>query len=266
MSFQPIVPFGGISGWAFINRTRENQQLAFNQSVPIQRDTEYFKENIANITTAEDLVADRRLLSVALGAFGLDDDIGNKFFVEKVLNDGTFDSDDLANKLSDKRYLAMAKAFGFGDFDTPNTQLSDFPEKIISLYQTQKFEGAIGDQNEDLRSALSLERELDTVLQKDTSENANWFTIMGTPPLRAVFEAGLGVPSSVGSLDLDRQLEIFKERAGRLFGDTSVSQFSDPEKSQKLIQKFLVLSEIQSNFSSTTASSAALAILQSSNF
>jgi hypothetical protein len=61
-------------------------------------------------------VGDRRLLEVALGAFGLDDDIRNRFFIRKVLEEGTTSpSRRFANRLSDKRYLALAETFGFGD-------------------------------------------------------------------------------------------------------------------------------------------------------
>jgi hypothetical protein len=72
MTFQPLIPLAGYSGWAFLNRTMDSQKSAFNESNEIKRDTEYFKENIGSVESAEDLMSDRRLLSVALGAFGLD--------------------------------------------------------------------------------------------------------------------------------------------------------------------------------------------------
>ena len=71
MNFTPVVPLGGLSGWALLSRTSERQTDLFNKSPQIVRDTEYFEQNIAKITTAEGLVSDRRLLRVALGAFGL---------------------------------------------------------------------------------------------------------------------------------------------------------------------------------------------------
>ena len=46
----------------------------FTKSIELKRDTEYFQEKISSITSAEELVSDRRLLTVALGAFGLQDD------------------------------------------------------------------------------------------------------------------------------------------------------------------------------------------------
>ncbi len=78
IGFQPIVPQTGYVGWRFLERTTETQRVAFEKSPELLRDLEYFKENISKATTAEDLVNDRRLLRVALGAFGLEDDLGKR--------------------------------------------------------------------------------------------------------------------------------------------------------------------------------------------
>jgi len=134
MTFQPIIPLTGYTGWRFLQRTMENQKTAFENDPTIQRATEYFKENISKVSTAEDLVSDRRMLSVALGAFGLDDDIDNKFFVQKILEEGTLDDGALANLLSDSRYADFSRTFGFGDFPIPNTVLSDFSDLMVERY------------------------------------------------------------------------------------------------------------------------------------
>ena len=266
MNFQPVLPFAGLSGWSFLERTRERQQEAFNASTVVERDTEYFRENISSIKTAADLVADRRLLSVALGAFGLDDDINNKYFIQKVLEGGTLETDTLANRLADKRYQAMSKAFGFGDFSVANTQLSDFPDKIISAFQNQQFEISIGEQNSDMRLALGVERDLDDVLAKDTTENGLWFSIMGTPTLRRVFEQALGLPSSLALVGLDQQLKVFRDRAEQIFGNSEVTQFSNPESREKLTRLFLIRSDATTQFSGTTSGSTAVTLLQNAGY
>lgn len=266
MTFQPVVPFSGIAGWRFLERTMDTQKAAYEASATVERDLTYFSENIGKIKTAEALVSDRRILSVALGAFGLDDDINNRFFIRKVLEDGTLNSDALGNRLADKSYLKMAKAFGFGDFDTPNTVLSDFPEKIISAYKARQFEIAVGESNSDMRLALNLEREMQDIAASDSSDDTKWFTIMGSEPLREVFEVAFGLPSSFASLDLDQQLGIFRDKAARTFGDGEISQFSDPEKMDDLIRRFLVRSELNSTFGSYSPASTALTLLQNAGY
>lgn len=266
MSFQPVIPFGGMAGWSFLQRTQTNQQTAFEASPELQRDTEYFAENIGKITSAEDLVDDYRLLKVALGAFGLDADIGNKFFVRKILEDGAIETDALANKMSDKRYLAMTKAFGFGDFDTPNTQLSDFADTTLAAYKTRQFEIAVGDQDGDLRLSMTLDRDLSEILGKDTTPDGMWFSIMGSPPLRQIFATALNLPPSFGTLNLDQQLTGFRDKAQATFGNGEVAQFLEPGKMEELNRLFLVRSQIRAGNAGMSSGAIALTLISKRQF
>jgi len=105
VTFQPVVPLGGLGGWTFLTRTLDAQQAAFRDAPALSRDVDHFRERIASVRDAQTLVADRQLLRVALGAFGLDDDIDNRFFIRRVLEDGSADPAALGNRLADKRYL-----------------------------------------------------------------------------------------------------------------------------------------------------------------
>lgn len=261
MSFQPVVPMTGYVGWRFLERTIENQQKAYNESQPVQRATDYFREKITSIRSAEELVDDRRLLEVALGAYGLDEDINNKFFIKTILDEGTKEDEALANRLTDPRYRDFSAAFGFGDSDIPNTILEYFSEDIISRYEDRQFEKAVGDQNNDLRLALNLETGLADIVDNGGSNNASWFSIMGNPPLRNVFQTALGLPQSIATIDVDKQLEVFQERSQAIFGTDEVTDFTNPEQQEKLIRLFLIRSEAESlTFS---GGSTALTLLQS---
>ncbi len=262
MTFQPVVPFGGYVGWQFLQRTLTNQTDAFVESAPIARATDAFRDRIASIQTAEQLVADRELLAVALGAFGLDDDINNKAFLERILGDGTTADDALANRLSDKRYRALSDAFGFAA-PVPRTQLSFFADEIIARYEDKQFQRAVGEQNNDLRLAMNVRGELADIAAGGASDDAKWFAVMGSPPLRQVFETALGLPSSFGRIDIDQQREGFQERAQAIFGTDRVTDFTDPELEEQLIRLFTIRSEAASQ-SATTSGSVALALLQSS--
>ncbi len=265
MSFQPVIPIGGYAGWSFLTRTREAQQEAFDASAEIARNVAYFEANIGAVTSAEALVSDRRLLQVALGAFGLDDDINSRYFLQKVLEDGTLDPAALANRLSDKRYLEFSKAFGFGDFDTPRTVLSDFPAEIAGAYREQQFEIAVGNQDANMRLALGLDRALGEIASRDTTDDGRWFLVMGQPPVRKVFEAALGLPGSVGALDLDQQLSAFRDKAAARFGDGEIAQFADPERREELVRLFLLRADLGAPGGGVRGASAALAVLQNAN-
>ncbi len=262
MTYQPVIPYGGMAGWAFLQRTQEAQQDAFEKSPVIQRDTDYFLENIGKIDTAEDLVNDRRLLSVALGAFGLDEDIDSKYFIRKVLEDGTLDPEALSNKLADKRYLDFSQAFGFGDYGIPRTKVSDFATEIVDAYKERQFEIAVGNQDTDMRLVMSLERDLGAIVGKDTSDAGKWYSVMGNTAMRSVFETAFSLPSSFATLDVDDQLVRFQEKAEAYFGDSSVDQFSNPEKLEELSRLYLAKSQLNNGIGTLSGGSIALTLLQ----
>lgn len=259
MSFQPIVPMGGYAGWMFLNRTLETQQKTHEAS--LKSDTDYFAEKIGEVRSAEDLMADRRLLKVALGAFGLEEDINSTFFIRKVLEEGVQNSKSLANKLSDKSYFKLSQAFGFGEGLPPRTLLSTFPDEIIQAYRQHRFEVGVGEMNEDFRLALNAQRELTEIADGSMSDDAKWFSVMGSPRLRNVFEMALGLPTSFGQLDIDDQLKTFREKSKRTFGSGEISHFSTPEALDKLIQTFLLRSELAAGAQSLSSASTALLLL-----
>lgn len=261
MTFQPILPATGYTGWRFLVQTAESQKQTYVESAPVARTTTYFRENIADVRTVDDLLADRRLLEVALGAFGLGEDINSKAFIRKVLVEGTTEEGAFASRLADKRYEAFSKAFGFGDAGA-RTGLATFPDDIVSRYEAQSFQAAVGEQNGDYRQALSLSDGLSDILEQTSTPRARWFSIMGNQALRDMFETALGLPSSFGSLDLDQQLETFQSRSRAIFGTDDVAELARPENQEKLIRLFLVRSEAASA-QSTSAGSIALQLLQS---
>lgn len=262
MTFTPVIPASGYAGWTLLNRTMAKQTDAFVKSPEIKRDEDYFRANVGKVNSAEDLVKDRRLLKVALGAFGLDADLNNKAFVEKILKSATLDPKSLANKLADKQYLKLATAFGFGDYATPRSKISDFPDTIISAYRARQFEAAVGTADGDLRLALNAQRELATLAKNTSSDTTKWFGILGNTALKQVFTKALGLPAGIGAIDLDQQLKAFQDKADTVFGDRTVAQFTDTAKVETLIRRFLVRSQADANSSLNNSGAAALAMMQ----
>lgn len=244
--FQPVLVSSGLAGWQFLQATYDRQFAAFNQSAQIQRDTDYFRENIANVTTAEQLVSDRRLLSVALGAFGLESDINNTFFIQKMLEEGTTADDALANRFTDSRYRDLSAAFGLGPGEVRGSLFDSFADDIIARFQSASFEISTGNQDETMRLALYAERILPEVVGDDSSVDAKWFSIMGQPPLREVIETALGLPDAFGQVDIDQQLSVFKERSERVLGISDPAELAEPEKLTDLINTYLARSQLES--------------------
>lgn len=262
MSFQPVLPLSGYSGWGFLKRTMARQQ-AVQQALPVQkRDEAYFRDRIGKADTPEKLVNDKRLLRIALTAFGLEGDVNSTAFVQKVLEGGTLKEGSLANKLADKQYQKFAAAFGYGDFSVPRTRLSTFADEILTQYCARSFETAVGEQNNTYRLAMNAERELPSLAAKTTSATAKWYTVLGNAPLREVMQTALGLPKSFSSIDIDQQVTVLKARAEAAFGSSDLAQFKDMGKMEALTRRFLLLSEIQSQAVASSPAARALALLQ----
>lgn len=264
MTFQAVIPMGGYAGWRFLERTAEAQQTTLAASAPVKRATEYFRENIGSVLSARDLVDDRQLLAVALGAFGLDDDINSQAFILKVLEEGTSASDALANRLSDTRYADFSRAFGFADDPMPKTRQPEFGSQIVARYERLQFSQAIGEQDNNLRLANNVGTGLQDAIDRNSTNTGRWFSVLGNAPLRAVFQTALGLPENIAGVDIDKQLEFFQDRAAAVFGTDDLSAIASPDETEKLIRLFLVRSEAN-GLQSSTGGATALALLQSTS-
>ena len=262
MSFQPVLPLTGYTGWGFLKRTIAKQQ-AVQQAAPAQqRDEAYFRDRIGKADTAEKLVGDKRLLRIALTAFGLEGDVNSKAFVQKILEGGTLKEGSLANKLADKQYQKFAAAFGYGDFSVPRTKLSTFADEILTQYRARSFETAVGEQNNTYRLAMNAERELPLLAAKTSSAEAKWYTILGSAPLREVMQTALGLPASFASIDIDQQVSVLKAKAEAIFGSADPAQFKDTKTMDALGRRYLLQSDIQAQASNSSPAARALALLQ----
>jgi hypothetical protein len=261
MSFQPTIPLPGIAGWRFLERTQASQRAAFEKTPELQRDIAYFTEKIAGITTAADLVADRRLLKVALGAFGMESEIDKRAFIRKVLEEGTLDSTAFANCLADPAYRKLAAAFGFGNPGGARTAAPGFAAMIAEAYTTRAFEAAVGVGDNNMRLAMNFRREIAELAARGEN-GASWFNVLGSKPLREVFEKALGLPRQFGQLDVDRQAETLADKSGALFGTDTLAAFRDPAAVEKLITRFLARAQIEDGVTATSRGAGALTLLQ----
>lgn len=263
MSFQPHIPLTGIAGWRFLERTQTTQQAAFEKGPALAREIAYFKENIGEVKSAADLIADRRLLKVALGAFGLSDEIDKKAFIRKVLESNTADPTTFAMRLTAPGFRKLAAAFGFGDVGGANTGKAGFADAIAAAYKTRAFEAAVGESNNDMRLAMNFRREIAELAQGETG--GSWYAVIGSSPLRQVIEKAYGLPKEFGKVDVDRQRDILRDKTSAMFGTANLSAFADPANVEKIITRFLARAQLEAGAAAVSASSAALTLLQNAN-
>ncbi len=259
MSYNVQVANGGYLGWKILERTAETQKAVFAKSAEMQRSRDYFVQNISKIQSAENLVGDYKLLSVALRAFGLDDDMNNRFFIRKVLEADPQDETSLVNRLPDKRYQKLNAAFGF--WKSPSDRTGTIGSEAISeMYTTRSFEKNIGKQHQEIELALNAKRELATISSADTSNDTKWLQIIGSKPLRKVFEGAFGLGSNFVKLPIDRQLSELKRKADQTIGSSDLGQLSNEDRAETLIKRYLLRSQIDTS-QNTSKFSIALTLL-----
>ncbi|MEG4641658.1 DUF1217 domain-containing protein [Paracoccus sp. APAP_BH8] len=239
MSYNVQVGSGGYWGWKILERTMVRQRSAFLQAHSMKVSRDYFRETIHNIKSAEDLVNDRKLFSIVLRAFGLDSDISNRFFIKKVLESDPADKASLVNKLADKRYADLNRGLALYASSQEKSVAVDTAE-IIDRYESRSFEKNIGERHAEIELALNAQREVLNIAISDASENAKWYRILASKPLRQVFEGAYGLGAGFASLSIDRQLSELKDETKKLTGDSSVSQFELRDKLEVVIRRFLL--------------------------
>lgn len=257
--FTPVVPMSGLAGWNFLQSTQQRQQDIFNQSPQLARDLDKAAQDLPNIRSVDALLDNRSALRVVLGAFDLESDINNRYFLKKMMTSDSADPKSLANRMSDQRYKDLAKAMSslvqFGQL-----RQSTIAE-ITRDFSTTSFEVAVGQQDNTLRLAMNATRELQELAQSDKSDKAMWYTVLGIPPLRKVFETYLRLPSGFAKIDLEKQVDMMQDKLQARTGSAKISQFSDPAKTDKFVQMFIVQSQVNTG-PTLSGGSTALMLLQ----
>ena len=86
-----------------------------------QREKTYYLAEIGKIKSIDDFMSNRRVLSFAMRAFGLEDMLNSKALIRKVLDGGIDDRRSLANTLADPRFREFAEAFNFKRYGVTTT-------------------------------------------------------------------------------------------------------------------------------------------------
>ena len=185
--------------------------------------TAYYEANIGSVSSVKDLVGNYRLLSYALNAYGLGDQINNKGLITKVLEGGVSNSKSLANTLPDSRWKAFAAAFNFVDGGATSPSSSSAVTTTTSDYVEQQLESDQGGQDVGVQLALYFQR----VAPKVTSE----YGILADTNLLQVAATIMGIsPSAAADLQPKTLSELMP-----------ISDLQDPAKLQQLTERFTAM-------------------------
>ena len=116
--------------------------------------TAYYEANIGEAGSIQDFVGNYRLLSYALDAYGLGDQVDNTALVTKVLEGGVSNPKSLANTLSNSNWKAFAAAFNFVGKGASSVSSASAVKTTTSDYLEQQLESDQGAQDLGVQLAL----------------------------------------------------------------------------------------------------------------
>jgi hypothetical protein len=196
----------------------------------------YYEANIGSVQSIQDLVGNYRLLSYALNAYGLGDQINAKGLITKVLGGGVSNPKSLANTLPNSQWKAFAAAFNFVDGGATPPSSASAVQTTTSDYVEQQLESDQGDQDVGVQLALYFQRVAPTV----TSEVG----ILADPNLLQVAATIMGLPPSAAA---DLQPQTLSELM-------PLSDLQDPAKLNQLTERFTAMYDYTYGPSSGAAS------------
>ena len=221
-----------------ISSNLKSAQTATAKSPDVKVATAYYQNNIGKVTSIDSFVSNYRLLSYALTAYGMEDQIQNTGLIKRVLEGGTTNAKSLANTLTDKRFLNFAKAFAAGPKSFASTAAV---ASTVSAYTEQKLEDNAGAQDPGVQMALYFKRIASSITDP--------YQILGSKQLTQVIQTALGLPSvsSGSTAALDNQAAAIKTALN------GMKDLQNPAKVNQLAERFTANYDLQNASTSTSS-------------
>ena len=217
----------------------------------VKQQTAYYEANIGSVKTPADLINNYRLFSYVLNSYGLGDQVYAKALFQKVLEQGTGSTNDLAYTLNDPRILALAKTFNFAANGTSTTSSTAVQSGVVNNYIEQTLETNEGQSDQGVQLAL--------YFQRNAPKITSTYSILADKNLLTVVQTALGISSLTSAEDVDMQASLISNKL-------NVADFQDPKKLQTFIERFSALYDLNnpSGTSSTQSSTVPNALINTS--
>ncbi|MCK7611310.1 DUF1217 domain-containing protein [Roseibium sediminicola] len=195
----------------------------------VERQSEYYLENIRNIKSVDEFLADDRIFSYAMTAMGLEDMTYAKAFIRKVLEEGTDDRTAFANQLADTKYKDFAETFNFKRYGETATSFSRTQDGIVAKFHRQTLEVREGEQNQGVRLALYFERRAPDITSA--------YDVLADRALAETVYTSLGLPQEFAMTDIDKQAAYLEEHL-------DFDMFGDADYLSKFLSRFSALYDL----------------------
>ncbi len=203
----------------------------------------YYAKAIGSVTSAKQLVANYRLLSYALKAYGLGDQVNNKALVLKVLEGGVSSPKALANTLPNPAWKKFAAAFDFSAAQSTAPSSSASVATTKTNYIEQQLEADQGQNNPGVELALYFARVAPTIKSS--------YQILGDQNLLEVVQTIFGLSPTASASQIDAEAKAVQKLA-------PVADLTNPTKLKQLVERFTA--SYDANYGPTSGATSSLAV------
>ena len=211
----------------------------------VAADVAAFRRAVATAKDLKSLVANPQARKVLLTANGLSDQTDYTALVTKALSSNPADPKSLANQLTDKRFLSVAKTYDFAKSGLSVLKQPNVLDTIANGYAEVAWRRSLDTNTPGLSTALDFHGRASGI--KSTLQ------ILGDATLRKVVTTALGLPPQIAFQPLEAQQAAISARL-------DISKFTDPKFVDKFTQRFLTASAQNASDAGTAAPTGVLAL------
>lgn len=206
----------------------------------------YYRERMAELETVDEIIADARLIEFIAKSEGLSYEDLADGVLGLLLRSDLDDSESYANSFEDVRYQKIAGSFSFDEFgriaqsSISGAQSERGLVETQHLYVTQSIEEEAGETEVGARLALYFARTAPTI--------SSVYEILADEALGQFVRTTLSLAEETASADIDKQAQLIESRL-------DIQDFQDSEKVNEMINRFLVLYDLENgnNYDPTVA-------------
>lgn len=214
---------------AALTAAEKNQTKAIDKQAKdpqTKRDIDHFTEALAKAKDIKSLLADPIARKVLLTANGLGDQADYTALATKALQSDTSKAGSLASKLSDTRWLDMAKTYDFANKNLTVLKQQSAIKTVTSGYAEVQWRQSLEQTTPGLSAALEFRSRAGAVKKVDD--------ILGDSNLRKVVTTALGLPQQIAFQSLEAQEKAITNRL-------DITKLRDPKFVEQFARRFLIV-------------------------
>lgn len=203
----------------------------FRARKDIQKDVEYFKENIRSLETVDELFESRnyRLLKFVLSAYDMESEAQYPGKIRKILESDLSDPDSLANRFKDPRFQALTKDLSLNAMGLTKLQLGSTIQDITTRYERVAYEKDLDEQAPGVRAAIEFNRRI-----KDVTLTVQ---LLGDNVLREVVTVANNIPKEIAYQEVESQVTAVERKV-----DLN-SLKNDKSEMEKMVLRYLTFKD-----------------------